>query len=1735
MVGKGYTGGQNVDVNTLELNDQFGTSVSLNAVGNRLAVGAWRDDGADNGTHEAGAVYLFTFTDGAFSGGQLAAVVGKGYTGGRNVDVAALEGNDYFGASVSLNARGDRLAVGAFGDEGADNRTVHAGAVYLFTFTDGDVSGGRLAAVVGKGYTGGQNVDVTTLEGDQFGISVSLNAAGDRLAVGASNDDGADNGTENAGAVYLFVFTDDAFSGGQLAAVVGKGYASSREVDIGDPELDAGGGDVDIAALESGDRFGTSVSLNGSGTRLAVGAGGDDGADNAAAFPGAVYLFTFADDAFSGGRLAAVVGKGYTGGSNVDVAALERNDYFGGSVSLNAAGDRLAVGAPHDAGDGNPSAALGAVYLFTFTDDAFSGGQLAAVLGKGYTGGSNVDVAALELFDLFGISVSLNGSGTRLAVGAREYNIGSGTAKTGAVYLFTFTDDAFSGGRLAAVMGKGYTGGGNVDVAALEASDWFGRSVSLNAAGTRLAVGAYGDDGAGNGTEDAGAVYLFTFTDGDFSGGRLAAVLGKGYTGGGNVDVAALEKWDLFGASASLNAAGDGLAVGAFGDDGAGNGTEDAGAVYLFVFTDGDFSGGQMAAVVGKSYTGGDDVDVAALEKDDAFGFSASLNAAGDGLAVGAYSDAGAGNGSENAGAVYLFTFTDDAFSGGRLTATMGSGYTGDPDTDTEDMEVDAGGGDLDVAALEEDDGFGVSVALNGTGERLAIGAFGDDGPGDGTWNAGAVYLFTFTDGAFSGGRLAAVVGKGYTGGWNVDVSALERSDTFGRSVSLNAAGDGLAVGASGDGGARNGAETTGAVYLFEFSDDTFSGGRLVAVVGKGYTGGGNVDVAALEARDYFGESVSLNGLGTRLAVGAWGDDGAGNGAPDAGAVYLFTFTDDAFSDGRLVAVVGKGYTGGRNIDVAALEENDRFGTSVSLNGMGERLAVGAYGDDGAGNGTGWAGAVYLFTFTDGAFFGGLSAAVVGKGYTGGGNVDVAALGRGDAFGVSVSLDAAGDGLAVGAGGDDGAGNRAPGTGAVYLFTFTGGSFFGGRLAAVMGKGYAGGHNVDVTALDQDDLFGHSVSLNAAGDSLAVGASRDEGAGNGTAGAGAVYLFTFTDDAFSGGRLVATVGKGYTGGQGKDTDDSEVDAGVADMDVAALEEHDGFGASVSLNAAGDGLAVGAWGDDGAGNGTDSVGAVYLFTFTDGAFSGGRLAAVMGKGYMGGGNVDVPALERRDYFDSVSLNAAGDRLAVGASGDDGAGNGTDSVGAVYLFTFTDGAFSGGRLAAVVGKGYTGGGNLDVAALESGDRFGTSVSLNGTGERLAVGALGDDGAGNRTGAAGAVYLFTFTGDAFAGGRLAAAVGKGYTGGGNVDVIALEKDDWFGRSVSLNSEGERLVVGAAGDDGAGNATKDTGAVYLFTFTDGAFSGGRLAAVLGKGYPGGANVDVAALEKYDVLGVSVSLNGSGTRLAVGAVGDDGAGNGTGAAGAVYLFTFTDGAFSDGRLAAVLGKGYTGGGNVDVTALEKDDAFGVSVSLNGSGTRLAVGAVGDDGAGNGTDGAGAVYLFAFTDGAFSGGRLAATVGNGYTVGQDVDTDDQQADTGGGDVDVATLERYDWFGISVSLNATGDPPRGRGVGRRRRRQRDGWRWRGVPVHVHRRRVLRRSAGGGVGQGLHRRAQGRYRRFGGVRQVRHLGVAERGGQPACGGGVGRRRRQRRGARYRSSVPVHLHRRFLLWRTVGRCRG
>jgi hypothetical protein len=181
-------------------------------------------------------------------------------------------------------------------------------------------------------------------------------------------------------------------------------------------------------------------------------------------------------------------------------------------------------------------------------------------------------------------------------------------------------------------------------------------------------------------------------------------------------------------------------------------------------------------------------------------------------------------------------------------------------------------------------------------------------------------------------------------------ISLGESSTRFGHAVAGlgDLDGDGvsdLAVGAPRDSQLEPGDGTLWILFLD--SDGTLKSHQKISQTEGDLAG-------ALERLDYFGSSVARVGdldddEAVDIAVGAPGDD---DGGPDRGAVWMLNLrTDGTVKSHQKVSDVSGGFTGGLN-------DGDGFGSSVALledldgDGIGE-LAVGAPGDDDAGNGRG--------------------------------------------------------------------------------------------------------------------------------------------------------------------------------------------------------------------------------------------------------------------------------------------------------------------------------------------------------------------------------------------------------------------------------------------------------------------------------------------------------------------------------------------------------------------------------------------------------------------------------------------------------------------------------------------------------------------------------------------------------------------------------------------------------------
>ena len=92
--------------------------------------------------------------------------------------------------------------------------------------------------------------------------------------------------------------------------------------------------------------------------------------------------------------------------------------------------------------------------------------------------------------------------------------------------------------------------------------------------------------------------------------------------------------------------------------------------------------------------------------------------------------------------------------------------------------------------------------------------------------------------------------------------------------------------------------------------------------------------------------------------------------------------------------------------------------------------------------------------------------------------------------------------------------------------------------------------------------------------------------------------------------------------------------------------------------------------------------------------------------------------------------------------------------------------------------------DIDGEAAGDYSGTSVSMNSAGDRIAIGADYNDGTGTQ---AGHVRIFEYSNSSWT------QVGS--------DIDGEAACDYSGISVSMNSAGDRIAIGADGNDGTGN----------------------------------------------------------------------------------------------------------------------------------------------------------------------------------------------------------------------------------------------------------------------------------------------------------------------------------------------
>ena len=605
---------------------------------------------------------------------------------------------------------------------------------------------------------------------------------------------------------------------------------------------------------QPGDAFGLSVAIDGD--TAIIGAAGEDFGENVSGYEtGAAYIFTKSNGVWSQH-------------SKLRAEDKQQGDQFGNSVAID--GDTVAIGAHNeDTGAGN----AGAVYVFTLSDDTWS--QHSKLQSE--------DREEDSSFSYYSLAMNRN----NIVVGARSEN-----NSTGAAYVFTKTNGVWSQHSRLEAEDK-------------QSGDLFGNSVDIDR--DNIIIGAWGED---TGADDAGAAYVFTFNHSSNTWSQHSKLQSSD-----------IQQGSLFGLSVAID--GDMVVVGAEGES---TSARDAGAAYVFTFNH-------------SSSTWSHHSKLEAFDKqtDDSFGYAVAVD--GEDIFIGANNE---DTGADNAGAVYTFSVVDCSELPESPTETelqssdtesgdwFGYSVAMDGDVAVVGAPNEGSGNNIDIGAayvftknngtwsehskLESPDGqivdqFGKSVAIDG--ETIVVGAPGED---TGATNAGAAYVFTLSDDAWS---------------YHSKIQAEDKqtADFFGEAVAVSggtSGGETIVVGAPNE---DTGGSNSGAIYIFTQNDNGT------------WTQDYKFQADDNQQDDLFGSSVAIDV--SVIVVGAWQED---TGANNAGAAYIFTHKDGVWAQYAKLQADDR-------------EQNDQFGFSVDTDG--NTIIVGAPGEDtGANN----AGAAYVFT-----------------------------------------------------------------------------------------------------------------------------------------------------------------------------------------------------------------------------------------------------------------------------------------------------------------------------------------------------------------------------------------------------------------------------------------------------------------------------------------------------------------------------------------------------------------------------------------------------------------------------------------------------------------------------------------------------------------------------------------------------------------------------------------------------
>jgi uncharacterized protein YjbI with pentapeptide repeats len=812
----------------------------------------------------------------------------------RGSDIDGLLSGDRSGNSVSLSADGTIIAIGAYQSDGLNGADTGKVRVYSWNGSSWIRRGGDIDGE--RSY-------------DESARSVALSADGNIVAIGARYNDGSGNLLSNSGHVRVYRYN---------ALKLTSQLTDQSLSTFGPVGWDRIGLDIDGEATD--DYSGTSLSISADGTVVAIGAYSNDGiTGNVNDNRGHVRVYSW--NGISWTQLGQDI-DGEAAGDNSGSGGILDQSLIGNSVCLSADGRTVAIGAPKN--NGASGSTRGHVRVYDLS------GNTWIQRGQDIDGEANGDNS--------GTSVRLSSDGTIVAIGA-PYNDGSSWAGHVRVYAWNRTSWVQIGQDINGELG-----------------DDRSCTVGLSADGTRVAVGAFLNDGTVSGSNrghvrvyDISAINAITYSN---SNSRIADLYSniliiKGVNGTGIITASQNDNI----VSGTLNVSG---------------------TTYTFQYEPFNYIISDTSLATISTYgtiTPSGIIETRTITATQ----PATLNYAT--RSVSGTLDVSGTNTVLGALTIPTKMFGDPSFNITPPTTNNPSGaftYTSSNTT----VATITSNGVITITGLGTTT-ITATQALSGIYTAASV---------SGLMDISAIRLLP-TETALVIPTPVSNVPTTYGSLWNQlgsDIVGKVSGDESGTSVSVSADGTIVAI------GARSNTTNRGTVRVYKYNDVSWN------QVGS--------DINGEASSDYSGQSVSLSANGRVLAIGANMNDGSGNLLPDSGHVRIYEFNGTNWVQ--------------RGGDIDGEANGDQSGFSVSLSADGSTVAIGAFLNDGSGNALSNSGHVRVYRYNASKSVPQLTDQSISTfGPAGwdrlGGDIDGEAVN--DQRGFSVSLSANGSVVAIGA------------------------------------------------------------------------------------------------------------------------------------------------------------------------------------------------------------------------------------------------------------------------------------------------------------------------------------------------------------------------------------------------------------------------------------------------------------------------------------------------------------------------------------------------------------------------------------------------------------------------------------------------------------------------------------------------------------------------------------------------